>query len=160
MGKKRIRSTLYMESKISRKGFYAEFDQDGYLFADGKYRTKIKPADLPEWYIYGYLYKRHGFISAKGVRYMLYVPNYIFDNHLHKYDTLFISYNEEIEPYTERGFSWYIGYDHAIGSSLIVSFVDAAGKYSDYDVSEIQEEIKCKQEWYYARNPEANGGLG
>jgi len=158
MSKKQINATLYMESKIVYKrneGNVVISNPDGCLFAHGKYSTKILPSDLPEWYIYGYMYKRHGYMSAKGVKHLLYVPNYVFYNHLHKYDTLYISYNAEIEPYeTEYGSIWYKGYDHAIGSSLIAEFVEAAGKYSDYDVTNIQKEIARKREFYYDKNPE------
>ena len=44
---------------------------EGYLLSSGKYRqykTKILPSDLPEWYVYGYFYKRHGYMSAKGIK--------------------------------------------------------------------------------------------
>jgi len=143
-----------MKSKFSQKGLAIEHDPQGYLFSEGKYRTKILPEDLPEWYVYGYLYKRHGFISAKGVKHILYVPNYTFDNHLHKYDALFISYGAEIEPYqTEDSFSsWYKGYDYVIDGALMVEFVEAAGKFSSYDVREIQREIERKRAWYHERN--------
>ena len=158
MSKKQINATLYMESKIVFKrkdGNVVINNPDGYLFAHGRYPTKILSSDLPEWYIYGYMYKRHGYMSAKGVKHLLYVPNYVFDNHLHKYDTLYISYNAEIEPYeTERGSIWYKGYDNAIGGSLIAEFVEAARKYSGYNVKDIQKEIARKREFYYDRNPE------
>jgi len=157
MGKKLINAMLYMESKIVHKngeGLYAVSDPNGYLFSCGRYPTKILPADLPEWYIYGYLYKRHGYLSAKGVRHLLYKPNYVFDNHLHKYDTLYISYEKEIEPYeTEHDSVLYKGYDDAIGGSLIPKFVEAAGKYSGYDIENIQKEIAQKQAFYYERIP-------
>ena len=52
---KKVKATLYMESKLSHKGFMAIFDPQGYLFSEGKNRTKILPADLPEWYIHGYI---------------------------------------------------------------------------------------------------------
>lgn len=41
-------------------------NDDGMLFA-GPYKTKIKPEDLPEWYLYGRYYKRFGYMSAKGI---------------------------------------------------------------------------------------------
>ena len=155
MSKKRIQATLYMESKIDQKVFSVERDPLGFLFAHGKYRTKILPEDLPEYFVYGYLYKRHGYISANGVKHLVYVPNYTFTNHLHKYDKLFISYNDKIEPYeSENGFSWHKGYDESIGGHLIEKFVDAAEKYSQYDVSDIRKEIQRKEEWYYERNPQ------
>ena len=106
MSKGRIRSNLYMESKIVfvNRELTVKSDPNGYLYACGRYPTKILPEDLPEWFVYGYMYKRHGYISAKGVKHLCYTPNYFVDNHLHKYDTLYISYDKEIEPYeTEHG---------------------------------------------------------
>lgn len=40
------------------------------------------------------MYKRRGFMSAKGVKYLFHKPNYVF-NHLYKDDVLFISYDKE-----------------------------------------------------------------
>ena len=153
--KKKIRSNLYMESRFIKPGITVEYDPQGYLYSQGRYRTKILPEDLPEWYIHGYLYKRYGFISAKGVKHLFYDPNYTFENHLHKYDSLFISYKEKIEPYQseEMRFKWYKGYDHALGGSLIKEFVEAAAKFSNYNADEILQEIARKRAWYYERNP-------
>jgi len=146
-----------MESKIvwKRGENIVETDPDGYLYAEGKRRTKILPEDLPEWFVYGYMYKRHGYVSTKSVKHLLYVPNYSVQNHLHKYDSLFISYNDPIEPTEEdNGFKWYKGYDHVLSGSLIVAYVRAAAKYSKYDVKAIFEEINRKQEFFYDRNPD------
>lgn len=160
MSKKSIRSTLYMESKVKwiKHELYAERDPDGFLFAGGRYRTKILPEDLPEWFIRGYLYKRYGYISAKGVKHLLYAPNYAFDNHLYKDDLLFISYDLKIEPLQNKdGFPWYQGYKHIISGPLIAEFTEAAQKYSEYDVGEIRKELARKRAWYYERNPERGG---
>ena len=154
--KARIASTLYMESRIRHNPLRAEADPDGHLFSDGRYKTKIYASDLPEHFIYGYLYKRHGFISAAGVKHMLYVPDYIF-NHRHKYDTLYISYDEAIRLNTvDRRLKLYDGWKHSISGPLILDFVDAAEKFSGYDVSEIRSEIKHKSDWYdekYGKEP-------
>jgi len=139
MGKRQINATLYLESRISWKGkeFVVEETPEGYLFAYGKYRTKILATDMPEWYVYGYLYKQHGYISAKNVKHLLYVPNYTIDNHYLKYDSLFISYGEPIEPYEySEGRHWYKGHGHVLYGSIIVDFVKAAGKHSGYGVKE------------------------
>jgi len=147
---KRIKSNLYMKSKLVRKDreLRLESDPQGFLFSEGRYPTKILPSDLPEWYVHGYMYKRHGYISAKGVKHLLYLPNYTFENHLHKDDLLLISYKDEIDPYqTESGTAWYKGYNYVIYGSLIVSFVEIVGKFSDYNVREIQTEIERKQAW-------------
>jgi len=93
-----------MESKVTMNPLSVVRDPSGFLFAYGKYRTKILPEDLPEYFVYGYLYKRHGYVSAKGIKHILYIPNYTFENHRHKYDMLYISYESKIEPYqTEMG---------------------------------------------------------
>lgn len=157
MSNKRIHSTLYMESKIKiTKGkLTVEYDPAGCLFAAGKYRTKILPEDLPEWFLQGYLYKRYGYISAKSVRHLLYLPNYAFDNHLYKDDILLISYDTEIEPTAAKnGFHWYQGYKHAISGPFIVEFIAAAEIFSGgCDVTEIRSELARKHDWYYERNP-------
>lgn len=49
-------------------------NEDGTLFAE-RYRTKIKPEDLPEWFLYGRYYKRFGFLTAKGITDLLYIPS-------------------------------------------------------------------------------------
>lgn len=148
--KKRIVSTLYTESRIRHNPLRAEADPDGHLFADGCYKTKIFASDLPAHYVYGYLYKQHGFISASGVKHLLYVPNYIF-NHRHKDDSLYISYDEPIRAVVDDlGLTLYEGCKHIIGGSLILDFVDAAEKYSGYDVSCIRAELQRKSDWYDA----------
>ena len=153
--KKRIVSTLYMESRILHNPLREEKDPDGHLFADGRYRTKIFASDLPEFFVYGYLYKRHGFISAASVKHLLYVSNYIF-NHRHKYDSLYISYDEPIRPVAvDHGVTLYDGCKHAVGGPLILDFVNAAAKYSGYDVADILKEIQRKSDWYdekYGKN--------
>jgi hypothetical protein len=156
MTKKRFNANRYMETKLKwgSDKISVISDPNDYLFAYGKYRTKILAKDLPEWYVYGYMYKRHGYLSAKGVKHLLYTPNYFIENHWHKYDTLYISYDAEIEPYTdERGMTYQKGYDEAIGGHLIVEFVEAVSKHTDYDVSEIQQELDKKRAWYFERNP-------
>lgn len=146
--KKRIVSTLYMESHIFHNPLRTEKDPDGHLFADGRFKTKIYASDLPEHFVYGYLYKRHGFISALGVKHMLYVPNYIF-NHRHKYDSLYISYDAPIQAVADdHGRVLYDGWKHIVDGPLILDFVNAAEKFSRYDVTQIRREIKKKSDWY------------
>ena len=146
--RKRIASTLYMESRIRHNPLRMEYDPDGHLFADGQYKTKIYASDLPEYFVYGYMYKRHGFISAAGVKHMLYVPNYVF-NHRYKDDTLYISYDAPIQATaTERGLKLYEGWEHALSGRLIVEYVDAAAKHSGYDVADIRRELQRKSDWY------------
>lgn len=146
--KKIISSTLYLESRVCRRPFRFVPDPNGYLFSRGKHPTKILPSDLPAHFVYGYMYKRHGFIASAGVKHLVYVPNYTF-NHLYKYDDLYISYNGEIN-YTvyDQRFRYYQGYDHVISGPLIVDFVEKCANYSSYDVSEIRRELEKKRQWY------------
>ena len=150
--KKRIAANLYMESPIGRRAF-EEFRSDGTLLAHGRYRTKIYASDLPPWYMYGYMYKRHGFMSAKGVRHLCYYPNYHIKNHLFKYDTLFISYEKPIVPVTMDGdFHWFDGYDYVLDGTEMERFLDLVDKYSECDTSSIRAEITKKKAWYKEQN--------
>ena len=155
--KKRVpHATFYTDCKVSFKcsRLAVEENPNRYLYSNGKYQTKILRGDLPEWYVYGYMYKRHGHISAKGVQHLLYIPNYTFKNQLHKYDSLYISYSEPIEPCESLfGGVNYKGYEHCLSGSVLVEFVKAAGKYSDYDVAPILEEIEEKRTFYQENNP-------
>lgn len=147
--RKRINSTLYMGARMGRRSFDPEAQPNRYLLSHGKYPTKIYASDLPPWYVFGYLYKRYGYISAKGVKYLLYKPNYHFNNHYLKYDTLFVSYDKPIVPVeSDFNFSWYEGYEHLLTGGIIVDFIEAVEKYSDCDVTDIKNELEKKKEWY------------
>lgn len=128
-------------------------DPEGYLFADGLYPTKIRPEDLPAWYVYGRYYKCFGYISAKDVKHMVYVPNKTF-NHMFKDDMLYISYQEEIVEVPEQCFPRYQGFDFYICGSAIVDFLKAAEQYSGYDISTIKAQIEDKRLWFKATFPE------
>ena len=147
--RKRAKAPLYMTSPIGRRFNEDNPDPEGHLLAYGRYRTKIHEADLPEWYVGGYMYKRHGYMSAKGVKHLFYKPDYHF-NHLYKYDYLFISYDKEIVPtQSEEGFSWYDGYDYCLSGLIIPEFVSAVKAHSGLNVSGIEKEIEKKRKWYY-----------
>lgn len=156
VARKRAKAPLYTLSPIGRRCNEDNISPEGYLWAFGRYQTKILPEDLPEWYVGGYLYKRHGYISAKGVKHLFYKPDYHF-NHFLKYDYLFISYNKEIVPaQNKEGFSWYDGYDYCLSGSLIIQFVSAVKTHSGLDVSSIEEEIEKKRKWFFETNKPGN----
>lgn len=127
-------------------------DPSGYLLSGGKYRTKIRPEDLPEWYVFGYLYKRHGYISAKGVKHLVYRPNKSW-NHMLKDDFLFISYDKPIVS-ENNSLTSYSGYDERIYGGIIVEFLKAAEKYSGYDISAIKAQIEDKRLWLKSHYPD------
>ena len=100
---------------------------EGYLLSPRKYRTyktKILPTDLPEWYVYGYFYKRHGYMSAKGVKYLAYRPQKHW-NHMFKDDFLFVSYDKPITHTGDTVMS-YKGHDELIYGGMIIDFLLAA----------------------------------
>lgn len=150
---KQITANVYMESPIGRRFTEVNPDEDGHLLSGGRYKTKIYPSDLPPWYVYGYIYKRFGYISAKGVKYLLYKPNYHITSHLWKYDMLYISYSEPItETKSDRGYTDYYGWDNIVDGLLIEDFIKAAEKYSDVDVRQIKKELVKKRKWYDEHN--------
>ncbi|AIZ56893.1 hypothetical protein Mpt1_c10210 [Candidatus Methanoplasma termitum] len=151
----RFKAKLYLDSEyiFTEDDRYAPSDPMGRLYSEGRYWTKMRPEDLPEWYVKGRIYRRYGSLSALGVKHLLYVPNYFFDHHMYKYDFLYVSFNEEIKRIErEDGFDYCEGYDYQLTASMITAFVDAAEKYSGYDVTEIRKELKRKEEWFYERN--------
>jgi len=154
---KKLKSNLYTKEKIvlrDRRHQYIE-DKNGYLFAQGIYPTKIKTEDLPEWYVYGRYYKCFGYLSAKGVVDMKYVPSK-YSSHFLKDDFLFISYNTPISEKPEASgiINAYIGYDERIYGNEILSFLKAVRKYSAYDISGIAKMIQDKADWIVQTFPE------
>lgn len=50
-----------------------EADPERYLFSKGRYKTKIRTEDLPEYFIEGTYYSTQGYMSAKGVKQLIYI---------------------------------------------------------------------------------------
>ncbi|SHH56840.1 hypothetical protein SAMN02745823_00319 [Sporobacter termitidis DSM 10068] len=154
MANKKLNAHVYMETKtkfIDHKLTVLQ-NENGYLYANGIYPTKILKQDLPDWYIRCYIYHQYGYISAKGVKQLLYAPNYAFDNHLYKDDCLYVSYNGKIERQSGTDLSIYSGYDEYLYGPCIVSFTQAVGRYSGYDISDILASMAAKKQWYEERN--------
>ena len=97
---------------LKKNGFDIRFDTyvsaqfklpEGYLYSGWKSgrKTKIKPEDLPDSYVYLCNYKKEGYLETAGVVDVEYKPC-IFHNHSYKDDFLFISYTKEL-PDLESG---------------------------------------------------------
>lgn len=145
---------LYSESKFT--GHYQmKYGENNTLFSGGIYPTTITASDLPEWYVYGRYYKHWGYLSAKGIKSLVYEPNK-FSNHMFKDDFLYISYNEPIVPSPDREASVYkyISFDEYIYGRVIVSFLKAVEQYSEYDISEIKAQIEEKRLWFKNTYPD------
>ena len=77
---KRLSSKWYSVEDIrwKEKEWRYVTDENGYLYSKARYNTKIKPEDLPKWYIEGRYYKRFGYLSAKCVVDLHYIPNKMY----------------------------------------------------------------------------------
>ena len=130
-------------------------NENGYLFADGIYPTKIKAEDLPEWYVYGRFYKRFGYMSVKGVVDLKYFPN-MWTNHFLKDDALLISYQHTIQQISNEGTlqERYSGFDEYISGNAILSFLKAARQYSACDIAHVVIQIQDKANALPAMFPE------
>lgn len=147
---KKFNSTLYTHGKFGKRIREVLDTDNEYLYAQGRYFTKIKPEDLPEdyikihsrsiWYMNGYL-KTSGIIDIK------YKWRKI--NHLFKDDYIYISYKEKLrEEKTSWGSTDYANYDICICGNSIIPIILAAEKYSNIDISELKKQIEEKRVWY------------
>ena len=158
----RFKRTLYMLTrfKIIDGHICTIANADGTLFS-GRYKTKMHPTDLPEWYLYGRYYKRWGYMSTKGIVDMVYRPN-LHVNHFLKDDFLYISYKEKIEPVTEEDekndrmlrFEEYKGYDEVVFGIEIIDILKGARLYSGFNITPIIEQIKEKEKWLRNKYPD------
>ena len=142
----RIKSYIYTKSKIES----TDYKQDGYLYSQGRYKTKLKEEDMPEWYVEGIVYKTGGYIRAKDVVDLKYIP--CFFNHLFKDDVLLISYTKPI-VYDKESLCGYLS-DERLYGFMIPRFMEAVKKYSNVDTAEIDQAIKDKWKWFEETYPE------
>lgn len=147
---KKITQKYYSVGRIRRDGHHHYFEDspDGTLFSQGKFKTSITEADLPKYFVSGYLYRKHGFLSAKGVKDLCYRRT-VFTNHLFKDDSLFVSYDQPIREVVRDGFHVHEGYDYVISGWMIVDFIKAVDRYSNLDTTPIKRQINDKLAWYH-----------
>lgn len=153
---KRINGRLYFIERIKydRKAhqFYVERNEDGSLYTGRYYRkTTLLKEDLPEYFIRGRYYKRFGYLSTKGIVDLKYLPSY-WTNHFLKDDFLLISYTDKIQlkESSQSKNPYYLDYDHVgeyVYGNDILSILEGAQKYSNYDIAPILKELEHKIEW-------------
>lgn len=152
----RFKNTLYTTEDLKYIDGHLRYvtNDDGPLFS-GPYRTKIKPEDLPEWYLHGHYYKRWGYMSTKGITDLVYIPSR-FSNHYLKDDCLLISYGGSItetsDPNASR-YERYQGWDECVWGSEIITILRGARKYSGYDIEPFIEKLKRKKEYMHTEFP-------
>ena len=152
---KRITAPFYTERKVGLRYLFNETKlPDGSLYARGRYKTKIKPNDLPEYYVYGMVFKVNGYISVLGIKDIVYKPNYRI-NHLHRDDFLYISYNLPIrETVSKTGYVEHWDYDAVLWGGMIVTFIREIRKHGSYDIEPIADEVKKKERFFLEKYPE------
>lgn len=126
-------------------------DPNGFLFADGRYKTKLLPEDLPPFYIEVYLWHDTCYLDALHVKDIIYRPNF-HTNHLFKDDALLISYDKPIEnsEFLLHAKNW----DFVMFGSSIPGFVKAVKEFSHLNTSDIEKEILRKRMWFEENYPE------
>ena len=133
--------------------------EDGTLFS-GHHKTKILAQDLPDWYVYGRYYKCWGYLSTKGITDLLYVPN-MFTNHFLKDDCLYIAYGGKIQKaklLNDGAFCpQYTDFDERVWGGEIISILQGAQFYSNYDISGFIQQLKGKKDWLVKAYPNEFG---
>ena len=147
----RFKNTLYQSQRIVNRNhrLMRIKNEDGTLFS-GCYKTKILAEDLPEWYIEGQFYKCHGYLSVKGITDLIYLLN-MFMNHFLADDFLLIAYGGEITENSDdekmNKLDKFQGYDRMVWGGEIRRVMKGVRQYSNYDISNLIEQIKAKQWW-------------
>jgi len=151
--KKRIIRNIYFTEDIKyvNHQHVMVHNSDGTLFSN-RHKTSIRPEDLPEWFLYGRYYKRFGYMSAKGIVDMVYVPTRI--GTFLKDDILFVSYNEKItqitppvDQFIHTAFDEHTGFDLTVNGLEICNMLKGAREYSGFDITPIIEQIKERFAW-------------
>ena len=120
-------------------------DDNNYLFASGKYNTKILEEELPQYFVKLYLGVKYEFVSIKNIKDIKYVPNY-FTNHLFKDDILYISYDKPIIKNEEDNF--YNNYEILLYGSAILDFINFVKSNQTFNTKDIEVELQKKREWF------------
>lgn len=141
MKKKKLNAHMYLTEKLvyDHKWVYQTLPND-YLYSNGTFATKIRPEDLPEYYIEGIYYGRRGYLDVKNIKEITYRPNLVF-NHAFKDDSLCVIYADIPTPYFVFG-------------GQIPSFVKAVKKYAGLDMSQIEQQIRDKLAWFKETYPD------
>lgn len=139
--KKKLNAHMYLTEKLvfDYRWSYQTLP-NGYLYSNGTYATKIRPEDLPEYYIEGIYYGRKGYLDVKNIIEITYRPNLVF-NHAFKDDSLSIIYADAPTPYYVFG-------------GQIPGFVKAVKKYAGLDMSRIEQQIRDKLAWFKETYPD------
>ena len=153
---KRIAADFYTRGKFGKR-IRETLDTDNeFLYADGRYPTKLTKCDLPDDYIEfrsRAIWYMKGYLRTSGIVDMQY--SWAKENHLFKDDYIYISYTGPIEQFTNQyGIKDFTAYDLCVCGGDIIDIVLAAEKNSGFDTASVRQEIEKKRIWLRDNEPE------
>lgn len=147
---KKINANWYTTGKIDRRNWQINKDENGYLYSEGRYLTKIKKDDLPTDYIEFHsrtIWYMDGFIKTSGVKDLFF--EYRKDNHFLKNDYLYISYDKKIEEIKDEYGNDEVRYfDFIICGGDVLSILLNIEKNSSIDTTIVKNKINEKFRWW------------
>ena len=121
------------------------FDPPEFLLSNGIYPTRIKPDELPPWYV-EFTHWNTRYVDTSRVTNVIYRPCRMpHHNHLFKDDCVFLHY-DGVEPvWSHDGFGPWLDSPHETlwGWSLVTGLISAR-EYSGIDITNQLEELKAK----------------
>lgn len=127
-----MKSKFYTQGKFVPHTYRGTADTDNpYLYAQGRYKTKIQESDLPDTYVKcnprtcNYLLT---WVQTKGVKYIRSTVSFM--NHWAKDDYLYISYDKEIGFIPDPWYDYPTGYDILVCGNEIDRLALAIAKNS------------------------------
>lgn len=141
---------FYMKGKYG-KGYGELIDRDSeYLYSRGKYKTKIKEEELPEYFlkVFGKVFRySYGYINVRDVVDIEYTKGPF--NHLFKDDWVYLSYKGKIDfIISNSGYESCKNWDICVSGGDIIKIILAVEKYSKIDVTKVKEKVNKKIRWF------------
>jgi len=137
---RRFKAHYYTHGKMEQC-----FDPPEFLLSDGIHKTKIRPEDLPPWYI-DLTYWNTRYVDTSRVTDVIYKPCGIHPyNHLFKDDFVFLHY-DGVEPvWSREGFGTYLDSPHeSLWGWAVVEGLISVREYSGIDITPQLETLRAK----------------
>ena len=137
---RRFRSHYYSSGKLEQWP-----DKPEYLLAGGSYPTKIRPQDLPPWYI-PITHWTTRYVDTSRVTNLIYTPCPLHPhNHLFKDDYLYLHYDGVKPVYNHDGPGAFLVSEHEVlwGNELVDGLFSAK-EYSGIDITQQLEQLRTK----------------
>lgn len=114
-----------------------------YLLSGGSHPTKIRPEDLPPWFI-RITYWNSRFVDTSRVSDIVYRPCRIpHHNHLFKDDFLFLAYDGDRLEFNEFGHPSSCSYEALWGYEIVDALISVRD-YSGLDITKQLDELRAK----------------